>query len=208
MGLQFPSFRTLEKGINVKKIPDLLVGVGAIVIMAGAASAATLNVVGGQLLGASDVIVDGSSYDVEFLDGTCINLYSGCNEASDFVFQTDAAAISASQALLDQVFIDGLDGLFDTDPTLTAGCNISTVCVVHTPLEVDVLGTVTSWRAINRDAGGTDSVSGVSLLSGSADLSSGANDVFAVWTPIPEPGTALLMGLGLLAMGVRSRTKF
>lgn len=39
-------------------------------LVASGASAATLNVVGGQLLGASGVIVDGSSYDVTFLDGT------------------------------------------------------------------------------------------------------------------------------------------
>lgn len=39
-------------------------------LVASGASAATLNVVGGQLLGASGVIVDGSSYDVAFLDGT------------------------------------------------------------------------------------------------------------------------------------------
>jgi hypothetical protein len=102
--------------------------------VAGAAQAATLNVVGGQLMGASGVLVDGSLYDVQFLDGTCIDLYNGCDEASDFTFQTEASAVLASQALLDQVFLDGVDGLFDTSPQLTNGCNILESCHTITPL--------------------------------------------------------------------------
>jgi hypothetical protein len=50
-------------------------------------------------MGASDVLVDGSLYDVQFLDGTCIDLYDGCDEVSDFTFQTSASAVLASQAL-------------------------------------------------------------------------------------------------------------
>jgi len=64
------------------------------------------------------VAAGGPLYNVEFLDGTCIDLYSGCDEVSDFTFQSFGAAQLASQALLDQVFIDGVDGLFDSDPTL------------------------------------------------------------------------------------------
>ena len=30
---------------------------------------------------------------------------------------------------------------------------------------------------------------------------------WAVWTPVPEPGTAVLMGLGLLAQSVRNRRR-
>ena len=84
------------------------------------ARAASLNVAGGQLMGATGVFVDGTSYNVAFLDGTCIALYDGCDEASDFTFQTAALATLASQALLDQVFLDGI-GLFDSNPALTNG---------------------------------------------------------------------------------------
>ena len=110
-----------------------------LVLMASGAQAATLNVIGGQLMGASDVLVDGSLYDVQFLDGTCIDLYNGCDEASDFTFQTFAASLLASQALLDQVFLDGVSGLFDSVPNLTAGCNTGlepenvTECSAFTP---------------------------------------------------------------------------
>ena len=52
--------------------------------------------------------VDGSLYDFEFLDGTCVALFSGCDDISDFTFSTVAAATLASQALLDQVRLNGV----------------------------------------------------------------------------------------------------
>jgi hypothetical protein len=55
-----------------------------LVLMASSAQATTLDVVGGILHGASGVLVDGNLYDVQFLDGSCISLYSGCDEDSDF----------------------------------------------------------------------------------------------------------------------------
>jgi hypothetical protein len=104
---------------------------------ASSASAATLNVSGGQLLGAFGVDVGGNLYNVDFLNGTCIALYDGCDDVSDFTFQTFAAADLASQALLDQVFLNGAD-LFDTAPELTNGCNPlqgEVLCVAITPFD-------------------------------------------------------------------------
>ena len=69
-----------------------------LVLMASGAQAATLNVVDGQLMGASGVIVDGTAYNVQFLDGTCIDLYDGCDEVSDFTFQGLSSATAAAQA--------------------------------------------------------------------------------------------------------------
>ena len=89
----------------------------ALILSVSGASAATLNVVGGQLLGATGVVVDGSSYNVVFLDGTCINLYDGCDDVADFTFQTGAAALLASQALLDQVFVNDVHGVPAAVPT-------------------------------------------------------------------------------------------
>lgn len=107
----------------------------AFVLVASGAQAATLNVVDGQLMGASGVNVDGNLYDVQFLDGTCIGLYNGCDEISDFTFQTEASALLASQALLDQVFLDSPEGMFDSNPPLTNGCGFSgpAACQAITP---------------------------------------------------------------------------
>jgi hypothetical protein len=84
-----------------KKLLGACVGL-AMMGMAGTASAAVLNVSGGQLLGAHNVDVLGTLYDVTFLNGTCIDLFSGCDEPSDFAFNTQASATAAGQALLDR----------------------------------------------------------------------------------------------------------
>ena len=55
----------------------------------------------GQLIGASEVNVNAVFYNVEFVDGTCPDLFNGCNDINNFVFQSFDNAEAASQALLD-----------------------------------------------------------------------------------------------------------
>ena len=71
-------------------------------VCAGSVNAATAVMSGGQLMGATGVEVNGASYDVAFLDGSCNSLYNGCTGLS---FTTSSGALDASQALLDQVMI-------------------------------------------------------------------------------------------------------
>ena len=178
---------------------------------ASSASATTLNVSGGQLLGASGVIVDGSSYDVAFLDGTCIALYNGCDSVSDFTFQTQAAAGAASQALLDQVFLDVGAGSFDSSPELTTHCFIPEACIANTPYALAYVSgtptTVFNGRAQNYAPGGTLPLDNTSPGNYAVDRDTAgiATDMYAVWTPVPEPGTALLMALGLAGLSGRKR---
>src|SRR5262245_15153036 len=72
----------------------------------------------GELVGANGVLVNGTLYDVEFVGGGCPD--NGCDELSDFTFQTFAASSAASQALLDQVFLDGgtVATAYDSNPAL------------------------------------------------------------------------------------------
>lgn len=168
-----------------------------------------LDIENGNLLGAKNVLVDGTLYDVRFLDGTCITLFSGCNESSDFVFNTESKADLAAQALSTQVFTDTV-GLFDSEPTLTAGCELPfrDICRIATPYQN--LGSIV-------DAGLFDNTSpkypnGFAL--GSFDISANFqlyNDyVYAVWSPsnvVSEPGTVILLSLGIVGLLVSRQRK-
>ena len=85
------------------------------VLAAGPAMAAN-PVVAGKLTGATGVVVSGATYNVEFVDGTCGSVFTGCDAASDFTFQTLAGAQAARDALLAQVLL----GTYDTTSGLTA----------------------------------------------------------------------------------------
>jgi hypothetical protein len=174
-----------------------------LVLIAGGAQAATLNVVGGQLHGAFGVDVGGTLYNVEFLDGTCIALFNGCDAVSDFTFQSSALAAAASQALLDQVFLDGVLGDFDSIPALSNGCEGLDECFFYTPYGL-IASSVSLLRIAVNSQSGSDRI-----LSGSGgtanDQANFALSTYATWTQIPEPSAAYLVALGLTGLSRAKR---
>jgi hypothetical protein len=181
--------------------------------LASGAQAATLNSIGGFLHGASGVNVGGALYDVEFTDGTCLDVYDGCAN-SDFTFRDSASALLASQALLDQVFIDG-KGNFDSLPGLTKGC-FDEFCSILTPYALPSLLSANSRgllykRVYNSSTEAFDAVGGNSasffVHAGFPDLTASGELTWARWSPtaIPEPTTALLVGTGLAGIAARRR---
>lgn len=178
------------------------------------------------LLGASGVDVDGTLYNVEFIDGTCIELYDGCDELADFTFQSFAAAQAASQGLLDQVFLDTPVGLFDSDPGLTNGCQLQPPDILHracgamTPFQPpDPVVLLTPMVASNVAVGPGEWVntnpevppdwdSGVPQYSNSGCAVSGCDQgVYARWSLVPEPSTALLLAVGVLEVALRRKRR-
>jgi len=173
-------------------------------LLTSAPNAATLDLRDGLLHGASDVDLNGVPYDVEFVDGTCVALFDGCATGEEFMFSTPAEARTASGALLDQVLLDTEEGAFDTIPALTAGCGaIGQTCLILTPYSRFHHGRsnfVTVDAALNGplfDAGFGHS------LDIRFDLRDDSETVWAIWTLVPEPSTALLIGIGLI--GLRSQ---
>lgn len=180
-------------------------------------SAVTLSLSGDQLIGAQGIDISGVLYNVEFLDGTCIGLYSGCdNVGSDFLFQTEEAARSASQALLDQVFLN----VYDTDQSLTRGCTTAAECRPLTPYALLTFGNapgVLVANAVNLASADGDYViaGGGFLVTTDTALAPNSTSnqswTFAVWSlptaNVPEPGTLALLGLGLFGVAAMRRRR-
>ena len=166
-----------------------------------ASAAVTLEVNGsGQITRASGVNVSGTLYDVEFLDGTCENLFSGCDDPTDFIFNSSDADLAA-QALIDQVFL----GAFDFDPDLTAGCTSAFgVCFAWIPTGVS--GSLFSASvAANQYDDGDYVTSGLWYVTD--DFADNQDYTFARFSlsAVPEASTWAMMLLGFGAIGLAMR---
>lgn len=189
-------------------------------VLAAAAQAALLQVnPSGLLTGATGVVVDGASYDVEFrygqsLAGTCVEAFGSCAVGQVFTFSTQSAARAASQALLDQVFT----GTFDVNLKLTAGCDSASLfCVVGTPWQVFAMaGVKVSVELAYNSSQGADHLGLATLFAASDNLSSmgerGADYIWASWTPaatstVPEPTLPALLGAAAAAAALTRRRR-
>jgi hypothetical protein len=159
-----------------------------------------------SLLGADNVDVNGSFYNVRFQDGTCIALFNGCDDATDFVFNTPDTATAASEALLAQVFVNGIMGDFDSIPWLANGCIDDEYCIVATPYQREGQGAFSSEVAVN-----VDSVLGDAVLRRvwdvDGDFAIYSNATFAVWVEASAPGTAMILLMGIAGLLVSQRRK-
>lgn len=162
-----------------------------------------------SLLGADNVNVNGSFYNVRFKDGTCVALFNGCDDAGDFVFNTQTDAVAASAALLEKVFVDGVDGEFDNVPNLTNGCVDLRACGVYTPWgfvgSSDLIELATSF---NRDDEIDDRVFST-LRVALVDLDQDTDYTYAVWeaVEVSSPNVAIIMLMGIAGLLVSQRRR-
>jgi hypothetical protein len=127
---------------NKTKVVCMAIAAVGIYLMATSSLAASLVVQGGQLIGATGVDVDGSLYNVQFLDGFYSDTFQ---DESDLDTTSEAQARLFGQALMDQVFVDTAEGLFDSDPELTFGCGNLNECIVWIPFDIDFIADDTNW---------------------------------------------------------------
>jgi hypothetical protein len=166
----------------------------------------------GKLTGATGVDIGGTLYDVEFLDGTCIALFSGCDAPGDFTFNHEAGALAASTALLTQVFLDVLAGNFDTNPGLTRGCTpgFPFQCIAITPW-AGLAIFIPTVIAANLRLESEDTTDITVLLTPFFDSTGDSSTTWAIWSPAvqptPAPGTIAILGAGLLALILTRRRR-
>jgi hypothetical protein len=180
-------------------------------------AAVTLNVENSLLIGASGVNVSGVEYNVEFLDGS----YNQALGTTPITFTSADSALVASQALLDQVFVNSdLYGNFDdilsgSTYFFTRGCTSFLVCSAMTPfgfhqtedtLSYGVNVAVARNRYYSPD-GGTYLSDDIVYMTGPIDVDSlgPGSFIWARWSlrpvaEIPEPSTYAMLGIGLLGV--------
>jgi len=193
-------------------ILSFIVGFVVVITATTGAVALTLDVRGGQLYGALGVDVGGTLYDVEFVEGTCASLFGGCDDASDFAFNTQTDAELASWALLDQVFLDIPNSYqFDSDQNATYGIDNHLDSItfgnIFTPYQYNQnLDQVEMSYAGNNKIESSDRVGTNPFQTRDLDSLGNGFIVYAKWnTPqvsaVPLPTALPLYGAGLALMG-------
>jgi len=160
----------------------------------------------GQLVGASGVVVNGSIFDVEFVEGACIGLFTGCDDPGDFPFSNSMDATAASQALLNQVFT----GSFLTNASLTNGCNEPSICMVLTPFGLDSSPPPGSFVSVIALGIGQFGPFSFQIDFGPDSNTTAIPDLtYAQWTvaPVPIPAALPLFGSALAALAWFGRRK-
>lgn len=183
----------------------------AVFCMTNGASAATVVYdAHGRILGATGVEVLDNVYNVDLAErALCSVLFDGCDEVSDFAFQTEEAATAASQALLDQVFLNGradmllIFGMSGDAPQVWTpyGLNYQNGHELVLTSVIDATPSPSVFSGlVSRGFGGSDPV-GVMT-----------DETWAQWrllgpiTPVPLPATLFLLAGALMGFGVvRSR---
>jgi hypothetical protein len=178
-----------------------------------ASNSATLDVTGAGLMGASGVNVNGSIYNVQFLTGSCVSTYAGCDDIFDFTFHSGADADAASQALLDQVINAYI--MVDRNPNFMNGVGSAVSGEIYTPWGRDESQGIVTYDMVRNHI---DERLDTNLCGIGACIHTDPNSFFgpgtpqawAKWTevsPVPVPAAVWLFGTALIGFVGMSRRR-
>lgn len=176
--------------------------------IASSANAATfITDANGQLTGIQGIEYRGSLYDAEFVDGRCTELFSGCNDLSDFTFQSSRDAGGIANLLKNDIIQNTAEGMFDSNPALTLGCTFSVQCEMIIPFGFTPTGEFRYAAFLN---GRTDTVI-FGALPPTRNLALEGTRTFARFSlasapnAVPEPSTWAMLLLGFFCVGAGLR---
>jgi len=160
--------------------------------------------INGQLTGATGLIINGTSFDVAFVDE---NFESAFKNTIPLIHDTVNEAIAFGNLLNNNVFLDIVSGQFDTKPNLINGCGNSIVCFVRIPYQLEQgIGNIFNVNTVNVNNYSdelNDQVTFTSSFPTYRDFAAYSNNVYAVFSPsqvasIPEPSLYMMLLFGLL----------
>jgi hypothetical protein len=167
-----------------------------------------LQVSGGILDGIDGVVVDGSTYNVTFVQGSCVSVFSGCTSTSDFPFGASGTedATSALESILSGGIVNASFPNGIVNEAFVGAANAYDD--LFTPYAVSN-GLVTGYYT-NVDVGAAQ----VPLTYGVQSASSyGTNYglAYAAWASapasVPEPSSLMLMSVGMASLAGMIRRK-
>lgn len=199
--------------MNIASLLRACVATFAFITAAHASAIPVLQVTNGVLTGATGVEVGGQKYDVRFVDGSCASLFNNCT-ASSFTFKTVDTARAASQALLNDVYVDGPAGNFDSNPLSVFGCaDGGFFCFTLVPYELNAISSFfnSAFALNNSNPAPSADYASNSAYPVFTNYATTARYNFAIFSvqpaAVPEPGTFALMGLAMAGLAFSRRRK-